>query len=244
MGLTNGLGDTDELPAHQVCLSAYYIGKYEVTQAEWLSVMNNNPSNFTGDLSRPVERVSWYAILVYCNKRSIAEGKTPVYGINGTTNPNNWGSVPISNNANWNTVTCNWSANGYRLPTEAEWEFAARGAGSGPDYIYSGSDEIDAVAWYNANSGNITHPVGLKQTNSNGINDMSGNVWEWCWDWYGSNYYGVSPSGNPSGPVAGTYRVLRGGLWQSTAANCRVSYRNGYFPYSDYYNGGFRVCSN
>jgi formylglycine-generating enzyme required for sulfatase activity len=226
MGRTTGNGYADELPTHSVALNAFYIGKYEVKQSEWFAVMGTNPSTFTGDNSRPVEEVSYYAVLVYCNKRSMNDGLVPAYSINGSTNPANWGAIPTSNNATWNAVACNWSATGYRLPTEAEWEYAARGGVNNPDYLYSGSDTIGDVAWYTSNAGNATHTVGTKTANGKGLFDMSGNVQEWVWDWYGSTYYGSSPSSNPTGPSTGTVHVIRGGSWDQAAGECRVAFRN------------------
>ncbi|MBP7564356.1 MAG: formylglycine-generating enzyme family protein, partial [Candidatus Cloacimonetes bacterium] len=139
MGSTNG--DSDEKPVHSVTVSSFYIGKYEVTQAEWEAVMGYNPSSFKGD-NRPVEQITWYQTIEFCNKLSQKEGLTPAYTINGTS------------------VSCNWQANGYRLPTEAEWEFAARGGNLSKGYTYSASNNLDAVGWYDSNSGNETHDVG------------------------------------------------------------------------------------
>ena len=239
MGRTTGSGDTDELPTHQVTLSSFYMGKYEVTQQGWLDIMGGNPSYFTGDLNRPVEKVSWYAILVYCNKRSIAESLTPVYTISGSTNPNNWGVIPTSSNATWNAVICNWNANGYRLPTEAEWEYTARGGTNNPDYLYAGSNTISNVAWYSSNSDSNTHTVGTKAANGLGIYDMSGNVYEWCWDWYGS--YDSGTQTDPRGVDSGSNRVLRGGGWYGDAVNCRVADRVNFALYSSSDFIGFRV---
>ncbi len=245
MGRTRGSGDSDELPTHTVTLNSYYIGTYEVTQAEYSQYMQPGSSwtsNYGLGINYPAYYVSWYAILKYCNLRSLAEGLTPVYSISGSTNPANWGAVPTSNNATWNAAICNWNANGYRLPTEAEWEYAARGGTNTPDYLYSGSDDINAVAWHSGNSGNTSHTVVTKAPNGLGTYDMSGNVLEWCWDWYSSSYYSSSPASNPHGPASGTYRLWRGGGWNGNAASCRVSYRNGSYPYSGYNDYGFRLC--
>ena len=130
----------------------------------------------------------------------------------------------------------------YRLPTEAEWEFAARGGNSSRGYKYSGGNSFGSVAWYWENSGIRTHAVGTKSPNELGIYDMSGNVWEWCQDWYNSSYYGSSPRTNPQGPNSGSYRVCRGGGWRSSARDCRVSYRDSYTPDFRYYYLGFRLA--
>ncbi len=226
MGRTTGSGYADELPAHSVTLAPFYMGKYEITQAEWFDVMGTNPSHFTGDTNKPVEMVSFYSVLVYCNKRSIKEGLTPVYTINNSTDPASWGAVPSVNNATWNAAAMNMNANGYRLPTEAEWEFAARGGTNTPDFLYAGSDVIDNVAWYTSNSGNATHAVGNKAGNGLGFFDMSGNVQEWVWDWYSDTYYNSSPASNPTGPATGTSHTIRGGGWDDPTGNCRVAFRN------------------
>lgn len=224
MGRTTGTGYDDELPIHQVTLSSFYISKYEVKQSEWISIMGTNPSEFTGNVNRPVEQVSFYSVLVYCNKRSIAEGLTPVYSINSSTNPTAWGTIPTTSNATWDAAVCNWSANGYRLPTESEWEFAARGGTNTPDYLYAGSDTANLVSWYDANSSNTTNPVGLKQANGLGLYDMSGNVQEWVWDWYGT--YSSTAASDPHGPASGTNHVIRGGSWEQTIQASRVVFRN------------------
>jgi formylglycine-generating enzyme required for sulfatase activity len=246
MGRTTGSGDSDELPPHSVTLNSFYMGKYEVTQAEYAQYMQPG-SNWTstyglGD-NYPAYYVSWYAILKYCNLRSIAEGLTPVYTISGSTDPANWGAVPTFSNYTWNSAICNFSANGYRLPTEAEWEYAARGATNTPDYLYSGSDDINAVAWYSGNNTpSGSKPVGTKDPNALGLYDMSGNVYEWCWDWYGSSYYSSSPSNNPTGPASGSGRVGRGGGWSGSADSCRVAGRGDGGPNGSSSNLGFRLC--
>ena len=192
-------------------LSPFYIGKYQVTQKEWQEVMGNNPSYFKGD-NRPVECITWYEAVKFCNKLSEKEGLTPAYTING------------------NNVSCNWTANGYRLPTEAEWEYAARGGNQSNGYTYSGSNNIGDVAWYKSNSDNQSHDVGTKAANELGIYDMSGNVWEWCWDWYWYGSYSSSPSSNPRGPYYGSNRVGRGGSWSYYDGYCRVANRDGNSP--------------
>ena len=197
--------DDDEI-RHNVTLTRdFLMGKYPVTQALWDSVMGSNPSYFRG-ANRPVESVSWFDAVDFCNKLSVMEGLEPAYVINGKN------------------VTCNWTAKGYRLPTEAEWEYSARGR----DYHkYAGSDNVDEVAWYMKNSdtgnGRQTHPVGLKKPNGFGLYDMSGNVDEWCWDRFGDYSYGSQT--DPTGPDSGPSRVYRGGCWFDYARDARVSYR-------------------
>ena len=237
MGRTTGSGDDNELPTHNVTMNSFYMNKYLVTQAEYAAVMDPNPgvrANY------PVHSISWYSALRYSNLRSMNEGLTPVYSIGGSTNPAVWGTEP--DYPIWNAATCNWSANGYRLPTEAEWEYAARGATNNPDYLYSGSDDLNAVAWYVENNADYgSKPVGTKAPNALGLYDMSGNLYEWCWDWIDNSYYSSSPINNPRGPNTGDRRVLRGGDWSSSAGNCRVANRHQNFP-SGMTNGvGFRV---
>lgn len=207
MGATSEQGSdaySDERPTHSVTVSDFYIGKYEVTQAQWRAVMGSNPSYFTGD-NLPVEQVSWDDIQEFITKLNTMTGKT------------------------------------FRLPTEAEWEYAARGGDKSKGYKYSGSNTLDNVAWYTNNSSSKTHPVGQKQPNELGLYDMSGNVWEWCQDWYGS--YSSSSQTNPTGPSSGSRRVLRGGSCYNFARDCRVSYRGSGDPDDRYNLNGFRlVC--
>ncbi|MDR2193750.1 MAG: SUMF1/EgtB/PvdO family nonheme iron enzyme [Treponema sp.] len=219
MGSANG--DKEERPVHTVTVRSFYMSIYEVTQKEYEAVMGINPSRFKGpDL--PVESVSWYDVVDYCNKRSIKEGLTPAYRGSG------------------NAVTCNFRADGYRLPTEAEWEYAAKGGGKDPlEYTYAGSNSADAVAWYNDNSGGSTHPVGTKLGNSLGLYDMSGNVWEWCWDWYGSYKSGYIT--NPAGAASGSDRVARGGSWGIKVQNVRSAARDFDTPSNQSSYLGFRV---
>ncbi|MDE7139569.1 MAG: formylglycine-generating enzyme family protein [Treponemataceae bacterium] len=201
-------GDLNERPVHTVTVRSFYMGIYEVTQAEYRAVTGENPSHLKGD-NLPVENVSWYAALRYCNMLSIKEGLTPCYTINNRV-----------------SATCDWSADGYRLPTEAEWEYAARGGKHNSPYKYSGSDFIDDVAWYGGNSDYVEHEVGTKKPNALGIYDMSGNVEEWCWDWFGR--YGDSPAQN--GPASGSVRIARGGNRSYDASASRCTWRDNYSP--------------
>ncbi len=212
-----------EQPIHQVTISKpFYMGKYEVTQTEWEKVMGSNPSHYNGDENLPVETVSWEDVIQYCNKLSLAERLTPCYSGEGSS------------------ILCDFSANGYRLPTEAEWEWAARGAGNGSlDYEFSGSNNADDVGWNSGNSGGMTHPVGTKLPNKLGLYDMSGNVWEWCWDWYES--YSSASQTDPAGSVSGTSRLLRGGGAESLTVYTRSAYRDYYTPISRHGIFGFRV---
>jgi formylglycine-generating enzyme required for sulfatase activity len=183
--------------------------------------MGTNPSYFKGD-NLPVEQVSWHDAIEYCNKRSLREGLTPAYRGSG------------------NSVTCDFNASGYRLPTEAEWEYAAKGGDK--TYLtteYSGSNNVESIGWYDGNSGNRTHPVGTKQPNDLGIYDMSGNVWEWCWDWYGA-YTGGSQT-DPAGAASGSGRVRRGGGWGDSAGDLRSAYRGLNTPTGRGSSSGFRL---
>jgi formylglycine-generating enzyme required for sulfatase activity len=224
-------GDGAEKPVHQVTISRdFYMSKYEITQAQYIAVMDTNPSSFNGD-NLPVERVSWYNAVEFCNKLSVLEGLENCYTINGTD------------------VQCNWNAKGYRLPTEAEWEYACK-AGTTTDF-YNGSltnpectpldNNLDQIGWYCGNSGYSTHTVGQKAPNSFGLYDMSGNVWEWCWDWYGT--YDNTSVTDPNGALSGSARVARGGGWYDLAFDCRSANRGGNDPDNRSFNLGFRVVS-
>jgi len=223
MGDTFVDDDGDEKPVHSVTVSSFYIGKYEVTQREWKEIMGSNPSDFKGD-NLPVEKVSWHDAIRFCNKKSKIEGLTPCYSGSGSN------------------VSCNFSANGYRLITEAEWEYAARGGSKSRGYKYSGSSNPDEVVWYRDNSGSKTHQGGRKKANELGLHDMSGNVWEWCWDWYDEGYYRNSPSNNPKGPSSGNDRVLRGGYWGDDTWYVRCTDRFRGNPGVSYSGNGFRYA--
>lgn len=242
MGRTRGHGDYDELPSHSVSIVHFVISKYPVTQDEFEHIMGYNPGHDFPNFDSPVCGVAWYEALKYCNLRSINDGFTPVYSINGSTNPYLWGEVPDTFDDAWDNVSCSWHNSVYRLLTEAEWEYASRGATNNPDYLYSGSDNIDEVAWYADNSNETPKPVGLKAPNRLYIYDMSGNAAEWCWDWYDPDYYHYSPQNNPKGPADGEKRVARGGSYASLSDQCRVSHRGRGLPFDKNTCFGFRVC--
>ena len=245
-------GYSDNKPVHEVTITKpFYMGKYEVTQAEYEKYCiygEDNPSSTYGDGNNyPAYYVNWYDALVYCNKRSIAEGLTPCYSISASTDPEDWGDVPTSSNGTWNSVVCDWNANGYRLPAEAEWEYAARAGDNTVDSLtYSGTSDVNKLgdyAWYKDNSNSTTHEVGTKLPNAFGLYDMSGNVREWCWNWKTSSYDTEKEGGSdPTGTSAGSYRVFRGGGWYNCYSDgCAVSIRYYNYPYNRYYYVGFRV---
>ena len=221
-------GGTFNNGTSDVTISSFYIDKHELTQAGYQAVMGTNPSYWAGNPNCPVERVSWFNAIEYCNRRSLQEGLTPCYSYSTYgTNPDGWPSGWNTSNSNHTNVNCNWSANGYRLPTEMEWMFAAKGGNQSQGSTYfSGSNTIGDVAWFYSNSSSTTHTVGTKAANELGTFDMSGNVWEWCWDIYGT-YPGGSQT-DPHGATSGSYRVFRGGSWFDFAYDCPVSIRSFY----------------
>jgi formylglycine-generating enzyme required for sulfatase activity len=198
-------GPIDAKPAHEVKLDGFLMDQYEITQEFYAKVIGTNPSRRKNP-NNPVEQVTWSAAVKFCNARSVQEGLKPCY------DTNNW--------------ECDFSASGYRLPTEAEWEYACRAGSTTSFYFGDISEELKSFAWFDGNAQSKPHPVGQRKPNGWGLYDMSGNVWEWCNDFYGVKYYRESPADNPRGPKQGEKRVLRGGAWSSSAGSCTSWIRN------------------
>ena len=222
--------NTDE-SQHTVYVSSFKIGKFQITQKEYMAVMEANPSNFIGE-DLPVENVSWFDAIEFCNKLSKMQGLKPYYSINKE-------EIKIL------------GGNGYRLPTEAEWEYTCRATTTTPfTYGYflnstmanfNGNHPYDSGVDVNRNK---TAPVGIFKPNKFGIYDMHGNVWEWCWDWYGEDYYKVSPLNNPIGPQTGINRVVRGGGWDFLGQHLRSASRSEFHPSFKSSYVGFRIAKN
>lgn len=198
-------GSDDESPAHRVWISPFLMDRYEVVQEQFRKLQFPDPSHFKNP-KNPLERINWTDATMYCNERSFAEGLAPCY--------------------DEETWDCNFAANGYRLPTEAEWEYACR-AGTSTVYSFGNNKtKLSTHGWYVDNSSGKTHPVGQKEPNPWGLYNMHGNVAEWCNDLYAEDYYSRSPEKDPRGPKEGRERVLRGGSWKSSAETCRARYRS------------------
>lgn len=201
------MGDKSEVdaPLHEVAItSAFLMDKQLVTQGQYQKLMSANPSRWKGD-QNPVEQLRWGEAIAFCNKRSEAEGLVPCYDLK--------------------TGKCNFDASGYRLPTEAEWEYACRAGTATPFFFGADASKAGDYAWFDKNSGSRPRPVGQKRPNPWGLQDITGNVWEWCNDFYKVDYYQESPKQDPTGPEDGPTKVVRGGCWKSSADNCRSGVR-------------------
>jgi formylglycine-generating enzyme required for sulfatase activity len=247
-------------PVHTVSLASFQIGKHEIAYRLWAEVRDwalargyvfahpgqqgSGASNSTPQ--HPATMISWRDCIAWCNAASEREGLTPVYYNSGAAHTSPHVYRNASTGGNIGNQDAEWGANGFRLLTEAEWEYAARyidGAGLAPGDQHCGYDLFPAIedcAWYSANAADSTHPVGEKQPNSLGLRDMSGNVWEWCWDWYAG--YSSDTQDNPHGPSAGIDRVLRSGSYRYGAIYARSSYRSHESPDGEFPDDGFRVC--
>ena len=260
MGDATGVGLAEELPVHTVQVSAFHMGIYEVTKTLWDEVRDWGRSNGYNDLfpgegkasNHPLSSVYWYEMVKWCNARSEKEGLTPCYKVNDVVYRN--GENPA--------VTCDWSADGYRLPTEAEWEYAARGGQVGQNFPWGDIINHSHANYYNRDfayespqnqgwhpeysdgpydgSNNFTAPVGSFAPNGYGLYDMAGNIGEFVWDWQGD--YPAASQTNPRGPATGTYRVVRGGSWLNSAFSNRVSYRGRERPNFYFFDYGFRLA--
>lgn len=217
VAMGSNMGAADEKPVHTVTLSPFEIGRFEITQGQYVAVMGINPSSVKGDDSLPVEQVSWPDAAAFCNALSRQAGLTECY--------------------DETTGTCDYTKNGFRLPTEAEWEYACR---AGTSTLYNtgdGESDLDRAGWHYGNSGMTIHPAGSKASNTWGLFDMHGNLWEWCSDWYGG--YSSGGTTDPTGAAAGEKRVIRGG--SAYNGSCYSTDRNSNLPSTGGHDIGFRI---
>jgi sulfatase modifying factor 1 len=224
----------DEIKQHEVTINSFEISKYEVTVCQWKVFVKETKSKmpqkptWEWKENYPINQITWEDAISFCNWLSKKEKLQPAYSKNG---PN---------------YICNFSANGYRLPTEAEWEYAAKGGKLARKTKYSGSDNPDEVSWHKTNSNNTPHTVGTKSPNKLGLYDMSGNVWEWCWDWHNKDYYKMKNQNakNPTGPEMGEKRIVRGGSWDSVTDGLRPENRLSTYPNKTHSFYGFRLVKS
>jgi len=242
-----GTFQRDDIATNTSTVSAFRMSRYEITRAQFNSIMGADPSatGFSSGVNDPVQMVNWYHAIAFCNKLSINEDLTPAYSVLGVDfSTLKFSDIPTSGNSDWNNATCNWSANGYRLPTEMEWMWAAMGAQDARTKNYAGDGlggSVGDYAWYSANSGNNTKPVGTKTANELGLYDMNGNVYELCWDWMGS--YPSGSQTNYRGHISGfSTRVIRGGCFSLNAEHLPVAFRNQSLPSGQNEICGFRVA--
>jgi len=251
MGQNHGMPSWSPAPERQVTLTrGFYMSAHPVTQDQFYAVMGANPSHFSSNPApgevqgrRPVENVNWYHAIAFANRLSILQGLEPVYSIAGMSNTDAdawlFRNVPTGRNATWDAVTANWNANGFRLPTQAEWEFAAR-AGTTTEWSFGGNPaNLGYYGWYDDNAGRMTREVGGRRPNPWGLYDMHGNVWEWVWDRLGTP--GTGAETDPTGAVSGDHRVFRGGSWGFPPGFARSAIRLYNFPGYRIYFLGFRV---
>jgi formylglycine-generating enzyme required for sulfatase activity len=227
---SDNAADIDEQKEHSVTVKDFEICKFEVTVWQWKEYVKAKNLKMPAKPiwgwhdNYPINNISWNEVIDYCNWLSKKENLEPVYAQQG---PN---------------IFCDFTKNGYRLPTEAEWEYAAKGGNKSKETKYSGSDNPNEIAWHKTNSNGSPHTIGTKLPNELGICDMSGNVWEWCWDWYNEDYYKIEDKANPKGPVMGERKCVRGGSWDSKLNYMRPANRISTMPSKTHQFYGFRVA--